>query len=71
MLNLFPERATDCESTRRRFMLQVGSLSGLGLSLEMLLRAEARAASEGHSTCVQIKLTCSRQIIMRRLAGWS
>ena len=30
-------------------MLQVGSLGGLGLSLEMLLRAEARAASKTDS----------------------
>jgi hypothetical protein len=49
MLNLFPERSTNCESTRRDFMLRVGALGGLGLSLEMLLRAEARGASTGTS----------------------
>ena len=49
MLNLFAERTVDCEATRRNFMLQVGSLGGLGLSLEMLLRAEARAASKTDS----------------------
>ena len=50
MLNLFPQRAIDCESTRRNFMLQVGSLGGLGLSLDTLLRAEACAASDGKSS---------------------
>ena len=49
MLNLFAEQTSDCERTRRNFMLQVGSLGGLGLSLEMLLRAEARAAVEDKS----------------------
>ena len=45
MLNLFPQRDADCESTSRRgFMVQVGSLAGLGLSLDMLLRQCAAAA---------------------------
>ena len=39
MLNLFPQRMADCETTnRRRFLLQVGGLSGLGLTLPALLR---------------------------------
>ncbi len=49
MLNLFAERTVDCEATRRNFMLQVGSLGGLGVSLDMLLRAEAGAASKANS----------------------
>ena len=50
MLNLFPQRMPDCESTRRSFLLQVGSLGGLGLSLDTFLRAEARAAASHRST---------------------
>jgi len=49
VLNLFAERTVDCEATRRNFMLQVGSLGGLGVSLDMLLRAEAGAASKANS----------------------
>jgi len=34
MLKLFPCRAANCEQTsRRRFMIDVGSLTGVGLSL--------------------------------------
>ena len=40
----------DCESTRRSFLLQVGSLGGLGLSLDTFLRAEARAAATHRSS---------------------
>ena len=50
MLNLFPQRMRDCESTRRSFLLQVGSLGGLGLSLDTFLRAEARAAATHRSS---------------------
>lgn len=49
MLNLFAQPSSDCEATRRNFMLQVGSLGGLGLSLETLLRAEAHATAPGAS----------------------
>ena len=54
MLNLFPQRSRNCESTNRRdFMLQVGSLAGLGLSLDMLLRAQATAASTNRTAMVE------------------
>ena len=54
MLNLFAERTSDCESTRRHFMLQVGSLGGLGLSLETLLRAEAQGAAKNKSQAADV-----------------
>ena len=54
MLDLFTTQSNDCESTRRHFMLQVGSLGGLGLSLEMLLRAEARAASKENAKTADV-----------------
>lgn len=46
MLNLLPRRMSDCEtSDRRRFLLQVGSLSGLGLTLPALLRQREACAA--------------------------
>ena len=54
MLNLFAERTSDCESTRRHFMLQVGSLGGLGLSLDTLLRAEAQGAAKNKSQAADV-----------------
>jgi len=46
MFNLFPQKTSDCErGSRRRFLLQVGSLSGYGLSLDMLLRAQSAQAA--------------------------
>ena len=54
MLKLFPQQTSDCESNRRQFMVQVGSLAGLGLSLETLLRTEARAASQNRSSPSEI-----------------
>ncbi|HUY88172.1 MAG TPA: DUF1501 domain-containing protein [Pirellulales bacterium] len=48
MLKLYPQRASNCEqASRRQFMLEVGSLAGLGLSLDVLLRAKAAQASTG------------------------
>ncbi|MCH2202190.1 MAG: DUF1501 domain-containing protein [Fuerstiella sp.] len=47
MLNLLPQRMMDCEKTdRRRFLLEVGSLSGLGLTLPQLLRGHAVSAAD-------------------------
>lgn len=60
MLNLFPRFLRDCEtSSRRRFLLQVGSLAGLGLSLDGLLRQQAaqaatKAARAGDVNCILI-----------------
>ncbi len=54
MLNLFAERSSDCERTRRHFMLQVGSLGGLGLSLDALLRSRAMGAVTGKSSAPDI-----------------
>ena len=51
MLNLFPVNSGNCESASRRdFMLQVGSLAGIGLSLDTLLRAQALGAEQGKAT---------------------
>ncbi|QDU63627.1 hypothetical protein Pan216_45080 [Planctomycetes bacterium Pan216] len=45
MLGLFPEQQHDCEqSSRRRFVMQLGSLAGI-LSLDGLLRQQAAVAS--------------------------
>jgi hypothetical protein len=45
MLKLFPTKTADCERrSRRRFLLEVGSLAPLGLSLPMLLSRQAQAA---------------------------
>jgi len=45
MLNLRPLWHADCQSPgRRSFLLQVGALGGLGLSLDGLLRGQAAAA---------------------------
>ena len=41
MLNIDSRRLRTCEGVSRRHMLQVGTLSGLGLSLPTLLRAES------------------------------
>ena len=47
MLNFLPQRVTNCETHNRRdFMLRVGTLGGVGLSLDQLLRAEAHAAPQ-------------------------
>ena len=46
MLNLRPLHHTDCQSpSRRSFLLQVGALGGIGLSLDQALRSPAAAAA--------------------------
>ena len=54
MLNLFPQSGSDCQSaSRRHFLMQVGALSGVGLSLGKLLRAAESSA--GHDVnCILI-----------------
>jgi uncharacterized protein (DUF1501 family) len=47
MLNLCPVTTRDCERLTRRSLLQVGSLTGLGLSLPALLARRAAAAKAG------------------------
>ena len=56
MLNLFAENDFNCEGQSRRSFLQVGTLSGLGLSLPSLLSSQvARAASGNAETnCILI-----------------
>lgn len=50
MLRVMPVRRANCESrSRREFMVEVGSLSALGLALPQLLRAEAAASESGLS----------------------
>lgn len=49
MLRLFPIRSRNCEHGRREFLLDIGSLSALGLTLPTLLRATA-AAGEGSAS---------------------
>ena len=44
MLRLFPLNTPDCEQTRRRFLLELGSLSGLGVTLPMWLKSRAAQA---------------------------
>jgi hypothetical protein len=53
MLNLFPGRTRDCEGVSRRSFLQVGALSGLGLSLPGLLGMQAAAKGAAKSSLGQ------------------
>ncbi len=41
MLKLFPARESNCERTRRRFLVEVGAIAPLGLTLPALLRSAA------------------------------
>jgi hypothetical protein len=43
MLKLFPTRESNCERTRRRFLVEVGAIAPLGVTLPGLLRATASA----------------------------
>ncbi|MBI1310283.1 DUF1501 domain-containing protein [bacterium] len=58
MLKLFPTRRSNCETpSRRDFMVEVGSISALGLALPHLLQAEAQAAegfARGDVNCIFI-----------------
>jgi len=60
MLNLLPLRFSDCQSADRRgFLVQVGSLGGLGLTLDVLLRrqrlrAESSKQSPRDTNCIMI-----------------
>lgn len=56
MLNLYPKRDWNCErGGRRRFMMQIGALGGLGLSLDIALRARAESGSPSRElNCVLI-----------------
>ncbi|MCC7423007.1 MAG: DUF1501 domain-containing protein [Planctomycetaceae bacterium] len=60
MLNLFPQTLRNCETSgRRQFLLQIGALGGLGLSLDGLLRlkaakAETKAGRAGDVNCILI-----------------
>lgn len=48
MLKLFPSDMMDCErKSRRRFLVEVGSIAPLGLTLPGLLRGQAAAAEAG------------------------
>ena len=58
MLKLFPTRNPNCErSSRREFLVDVGSISALGLTLGQALQSEARAAgglAKGDVNCIFI-----------------
>ncbi|MDA1231184.1 MAG: DUF1501 domain-containing protein [Planctomycetota bacterium] len=56
MLNLFPRRDRNCEhSNRRNFLVQVGSLAGLGLTLSTTMRARGESsASADNLNCILI-----------------
>ena len=57
MLKLFPHRTPDCERrSRRQFMLEVGSIAPLGLTLPMLLRQQAHASggSDQDNNCILV-----------------
>jgi hypothetical protein len=48
MLKLFPARESNCEArSRRRFLLEVGSIAPLGLTLPALLQSSARGGEAG------------------------
>ncbi|HWB00798.1 MAG TPA: DUF1501 domain-containing protein, partial [Pirellulales bacterium] len=44
MLKLFPRSVSNCQQSRRQFMLEIGTIAGTGLSLDLLLRAKAAKA---------------------------
>lgn len=56
MLNFLPHRDWNCQQgSRRRFLMQVGALSGIGLSLDMALRAQAASKSDAEDlNCILI-----------------
>jgi hypothetical protein len=55
MLNLFSRQDHNCEvGSRRKFMMQIGSLSGVGLSLDMALRAQAESSAPQDLNCILI-----------------
>ena len=56
MLNLFPEKLSNCEQSRRSFLLQVGALGGLGITLDSFLRSRAAvgAAPARDMNCILI-----------------
>ncbi|MCA9137295.1 MAG: DUF1501 domain-containing protein [Planctomycetales bacterium] len=53
MFNIEPLRMRDCEGVSRRHVLQIGALSGLGLSLPQLLHAES-ASTKTKNSCILI-----------------
>ena len=56
VLNLFAQRDWNCQTGgRRNFLVQVGSLAGLGLSLEFAMRSRLEAAvSDRNLNCILI-----------------
>ncbi len=55
MMNLFSQHDHNCEvGNRRRFMMQVGSLTGMGLSLDMAMRAQAASSTAADLNCILI-----------------
>jgi uncharacterized protein (DUF1501 family) len=56
VLNLYPQRNRDYQhGSRRQFLMQVGALGGLGLSLDTALRARAESTSEARDlNCILI-----------------
>jgi hypothetical protein len=49
MLKLFPTRESNCERTRRRFLVEVGAIAPLGVTLPGLLRATALGGEAGRA----------------------
>jgi len=55
MLNLFRQYDWNCQGrSRRNFLMQVGSLTGLGISLDMALQAEAASTKAKDLNCILI-----------------
>ncbi len=55
MLELFPQQTADCErKSRRHFLLQVGALAPLGLSLPTLLAQQAAGAATQHAAASNV-----------------
>ena len=60
MLRFFPQRERNCEiDSRRQFLIEIGSLAPLGLSLPLALRAQA-ATSVARSSDIQCILVWAR-----------
>ena len=59
MLNLFPGTARTCEGVSRRNALQIGALSGLGISLPTVLARQALAKNAGkHGSPIASDMNC-------------
>ncbi|MCH9654896.1 MAG: DUF1501 domain-containing protein [Planctomycetes bacterium] len=55
MLNLFKQQDWNCQGgSRRNFLMQVGSLAGLGISLDRAMQVEAASKTSNELNCILI-----------------